>query len=140
MGVIIENNRVAKLDYLPSGATLIHPQSLVARQVATEIRQYFCDPQFKFNLEILLQGTVLQKKIWHELQKIPVGTTKTYGELARKLGTGPRVVGNACGRNPVPIIIPCHRVVAASSLGGYCGGKDSERFMEIKKLLLKHEK
>ena len=64
----------------------------------------------------------------------------TYGELARKIGTGPRVVGNACRCNPIPIIIPCHRVVAAASLGGYCGEtKQGTGTVKIKEWLLKHE-
>lgn len=139
LGVMVLNNRVVRLDFLLSDTKLIHPQNLAIRQIAAKIKKYFHDSKFKFELETHPQGTLLQKKIWQVIQKIPIGKTITYGEIADKLNTSPRVVGNACGRNPMPIIIPCHRVVAALGLGGYCGGKDNKNFIKIKEWLLKHE-
>ena len=71
---------------------------------------------------IFIDGSNLQKKIWGELKKIPYGKTKTYGEIAKKLNTSPRYVGNVCGQNKHLLIIPCHRVVRSDgSLGGFSG-------------------
>ncbi len=86
-----------------------------------------------------LKGTAFQKRVWQALCNIPPGTTKTYGELAKELHTSPRAIGNACRKNPLPIIIPCHRVVAKNSLGGYAGARTGE-LIEFKKWLLENEK
>ena len=135
--MVIANGRIAKINFLSSGTPLVFPKNIIERHIAARIKQYFCNSKWKFNLLMYLQGTLLQKKIWRALQKIPVGKTITYGELAKKLKTSPRVIGNACRLNPLPIIIPCHRVVAAASLGGYCGKKIST--IKLKKWLLEHE-
>jgi methylated-DNA-[protein]-cysteine S-methyltransferase len=79
-------------------------------------------------------GTPFEQSVWKELQKIPAGTTWSYGELAQKLGSAPRAVGRANGRNPVCLIHPCHRVIGADgSLTGYAGG------LKRKEWLLRHE-
>ena len=90
----------------------------------------------KFESNIEMVGTSLQKKIWKELLKIPYGSTKSYGEIAKKIKTSPRYVGNVCGQNKHLLIVPCHRVVKSDrSLGGFSsiGG------IKLKKRLLKHE-
>lgn len=87
---------------------------------------------------LLLKGTLFQKKVWQALTKIPYGKTVTYGHLANQLGTSPRAIGNACRQNPIPIIIPCHRVVAQNNLGGYAGFTGGEK-LGIKDWLIKHE-
>ena len=75
-----------------------------------------------FNISIFIEGSILQKKIWGELQKIPYGKTKTYGEIAKKLNTAPRYVGNVCGQNKHLLLVPCHRVVRSDGqLGGFSG-------------------
>lgn len=78
-------------------------------------------------------GTEYQKRVWQELTKIPYGSTATYADIARTIDSSPRAVGQAVGANPIAIIIPCHRVVAAKSLGGYYWG------IEMKQALLRHE-
>ncbi|MGH7888970.1 MAG: methylated-DNA--[protein]-cysteine S-methyltransferase, partial [Thermodesulfobacteriota bacterium] len=90
--------------------------------------------EFQTKLD-LSSGTPFQISVWGELLKIPYGTVTTYGEIAKRVGNpdGARAVGNAVGANPLPIIVPCHRVVASNGLGGYSGG------MEIKKSLLRTE-
>ena len=138
LGIVVTNNQIAKIDYLSSKACLISPKNLITRRVVAKIKKYFCNPKLKFDWAMNLNGTVLQVKIWQALQKIPSGKTITYGELARKIGTSPRVIGNACRRNPLPIIIPCHRVVAASGLGGYCDNINSG-VVKIKERLLRYE-
>ena len=90
--------------------------------------------EFQTNLD-LSSGTRFQISVWRELLKIPYGTVTTYGEVAKRVGNShaARAVGNAVGANPLPITVPCHRVVASNGLGGYSGG------MEIKKSLLRTE-
>lgn len=139
LGVVVDAGQVAAIDFLQGQASLQKPKNKAVSRIVSKIKGYFLKPQTKFNLIINLQGMLLQQKIWRLLQKIPVGKTITYGELAQKVGTSPRVIGNACRLNPLPIIIPCHRVIAKSGLGGYCGqvrGKPSK----IKRWLLQHEK
>ena len=85
-----------------------------------------------------MQGTPFQKKVWLALQKIPAGQVMTYGELAKQLKTSARAVGNACRANPMPLVIPCHRVVAKSGLGGFSGSQEGAP-IKIKKWLLEHE-
>ncbi len=92
-----------------------------------QLNEYFAGKRSSFELPLKLEGTEFQRKVWGELLQIPYGVTISYGDLARKLGKpgGMRAVGAANGQNPIPIIVPCHRVIAADgSLGGYTGGLD----------------
>lgn len=82
---------------------------------------WFDQPEGQFPLPLAPEGTLYQKKVWAALMRIPVGQVRTYGELATEIGGSARSVGQAAGRNPIPILIPCHRVVGAHSLGGYSG-------------------
>lgn len=84
------------------------------------------------------QGTTFQQRVWQAIAQIPYGQVASYGDIARTIGSTPRAVGQACGKNPLPIIIPCHRVVAASGLGGFSMGS-SEHSLDIKRWLLNHE-
>jgi methylated-DNA-[protein]-cysteine S-methyltransferase len=107
-------------------------ETRLLREAARQIAAYFDGALRQFRLTLAPRGTPFQQKVWAEMQKIPYGQTETYGEIARRLGTSPRAVGSACGRNPLPIVIPCHRVLAAhGALGGYSGmdGVDSKIFL-----------
>ncbi|MEO8386699.1 MAG: MGMT family protein, partial [Betaproteobacteria bacterium] len=75
---------------------------------------------------------------WQAMRAIKAGATQTYGELSASIDSSPRAVGTACGQNPVPIVVPCHRVVAATGLGGFMGGKKNDS-LRIKRWLLAHE-
>jgi methylated-DNA-[protein]-cysteine S-methyltransferase len=87
-----------------------------------QLDDYFAGKLDRFHLPLAPAGTGFQRRVWDALRKIPAGRTLTYGELARRLGSGPRAVGAACGANPIPILIPCHRVLAAGGrLNGYSG-------------------
>lgn len=93
------------------------------RQVAEALRAYFKSGQEDFaHLPLEAHGTAFQRRVWAEMQKIPPGQVKTYGQIAKILNSSPRAVGTACGANPLPILIPCHRVTAQNGLGGYSGG------------------
>lgn len=107
-------------------------------KIIKQLDNYFFNPKFRFSLPMKIVGTPMQKTIWKELQKIPIGDVVTYGEIARKIHTSPRVVGNACCKNPIPIIIPCHRVVGAVDLGGYSGTRVGN-MLSVKQWLLEHE-
>ena len=90
-----------------------------------QLDAYFDGSAKEFDLPVAPRGTPFQQAVWALLSAIPFGATRTYGDLARRLRTSPRPIGGACGRNPIPIVIPCHRVVGSGSwrLGGYSGGE-----------------
>jgi methylated-DNA-[protein]-cysteine S-methyltransferase len=105
---------------------------------ATQLAEYFAGERMAFDVPLTPQGTEFQQTVWKALGDVPFGTTATYGEIARAIGqlTATRAVGAANGRNPIPIIIPCHRVIGASGeLTGYSGGGG----IETKRRLLDHE-
>jgi methylated-DNA-[protein]-cysteine S-methyltransferase len=106
-----------------------HDAPPVLKDTATQLEEYFARERTEFDIPMELHGTSFQKQVWTELSKIPYGTTISYGGLARRVGRpkGPRAVGQANGRNPIPIIVPCHRVVAGNGLGGYGGGLPMKR-------------
>ncbi len=99
---------------------------------------YFNNPQRSPEIDVQLSGTVFQRRVWRALRRIPAGKVLTYGALAERLGTGARAVGNACRKNPVPIIVPCHRVVAQQGLGGFAGDQQG-RLLRVKRWLLQAE-
>lgn len=102
-------------------------------EVKKQLEEYFSKERTIFNLPIKLKGTDFQVSVWKKISEIPYGKTTTYGEIAESLGNGKlaRAVGTACGKNPIAIIIPCHRVLGSNGkLGGYSYG------IEIKKKLL----
>ncbi|MEA3638841.1 MAG: methylated-DNA--[protein]-cysteine S-methyltransferase [Lamprobacter sp.] len=103
-----------------------------------ELDAYFADPGYRFSCHIEPSGTVFQQRVWTLLAAIPPGNPLTYGALATLLGSSPRAIGNACRANPLPLRIPCHRVVAANGLGGFAGDR-SGRLLAIKRWLLDHE-
>jgi len=102
------------------------------KEAIEQIRLYLARKLRKFDLEIDMIGTEFQKKVWRETMKIPYGETVTYSMLARRIHrpNSQRAVGNALGANPLPIIVPCHRVIASDgSLGGYTGGIKIKEFL-----------
>lgn len=101
-----------------------------------QLEEYFDGKRQDFDLPLAPHGTAFQQKVWAALAKIPFGKTRSYGDLAKELGTAARALGGACGRNPIPVIIPCHRVLGANgAMGGYSGIDG----VETKEFLLRHE-
>lgn len=95
----------------------------------SQLEEFFCRKRKEFKLQLALDGTEFQMKVWQELMSIPYGTTITYGELARRIGNAKasRAVAMACHNNPISIIIPCHRVIGSNGkLTGYAGGLDKK--------------
>lgn len=108
------------------------PPAPVLERAREQLDAYFDGKLHAFDLPLAPMGTAFQQKVWQALSRIPFGATRSYGELAAELGTAPRALGGACGRNPLPILIPCHRVLAANrAMGGYSGmdGTDTKRFL-----------
>jgi methylated-DNA-[protein]-cysteine S-methyltransferase len=138
LGIRLEQGAVTGLDYLPAPHRAGDDGSPGARRVARALTRYFADGSRNIGLDVEPPGTDFQRRVWHALQAIPPGQTRTYGELARELGSGARAVGNACRHNPVPVIVPCHRVVRATGLGGYAG-RMSGAPLRRKRWLLAHE-
>lgn len=116
----------------------IQPSTVIDKRIARQVERYCKNPQQDFDMDFELRGTAFQKRVWKAMQKIPSGSVRTYGELARKLKTSARAVGNACRRNNILLVVPCHRVVAADGLGGFSGARMG-RWPAVKKQLLAHE-
>lgn len=104
-------------------------------EAARQLDEYFCHRRKAFELPLAPAGSPFHQDVWRLMRAIPYGSTATYGELARRLGCAAQPVGGACGVNPIAILIPCHRVVAADGLGGFSGGVG----VESKRFLLHHE-
>ncbi len=113
------------------------PGSVLDR-AAREIREYLEGRRTRFTVphRIPDEATPFQRRVWAALERIPYGEVRTYGDLARELGTSPRAVGGACARNPLPLLVPCHRVVAKSGLGGFAGHWQTGLALDVKQVLL----
>ena len=106
--------------------------SPVLKEAVAQLKDYFEGGIATFDLPLEPAGSPFQRRVWSAVCTIPYGETRTYGTLATKVETAPRAIGKACGANPIPIIIPCHRVVGAYSIGGYSG----RRGLDTKSALL----
>lgn len=136
IGVACRDGYVTRVDLEPETADRDFedlPTDLVEQFAA-----YFRDGRTHLDIPLRLQGTPFQERVWLALRSIPPGETRTYGDLARRLGTGARAIGGACRSNPCPILVPCHRVVATSGLGGFAGDTTGRK-LEVKRRLLSHE-
>jgi methylated-DNA-[protein]-cysteine S-methyltransferase len=139
IGVVTDAaGRLVSLDYLPPGTDPVEPVAPGVRRVTQALGAYFADPRYRFDVPLAPQGTPHQRRVWDALCTIPAGQSRTYGELAGLVGSAPRAVGQACRRNPIPIIVPCHRVVARGGVGGYSGATEGPE-LAIKQWLLAHE-
>lgn len=139
LGVRVRGDRLAELVFLPPGTTTTASPSPFITQTQRELERYYSNPEHRFELPLFFHGTPFREKVWRALENIPAGSTVTYGDIAKQLGSAPRAVGQAVGDNPLPIIIPCHRVIAAD---GGLGGFNHSRIgytQDIKRWLLSHE-
>lgn len=138
-GIRCTGDEITEIVYLEPCAE-IKPQGLLAKEAVRQLRAYLKDPRFTFSLPLQPQGTPFQRRVWAGITAIPSGETTSYGELAQAIGSGPRAVGNACGANPYPLVVPCHRVVAANQgLGGFARQRGGF-LLDIKRWLLAHER
>jgi methylated-DNA-[protein]-cysteine S-methyltransferase len=138
LGITLRERSLVGVDYIegPSRSYQRNVEGLAP--VIEAFERYLVDARVSFELSTELEGTSFQRRVWRELCTIPAGETLTYGQLADRIGSGARAVGNACRANPCPLVVPCHRVVSAQGLGGFAG-ELSGRKLEIKRWLLRHE-
>lgn len=140
IGIRTADARVRELVYLPPAFGEKAADGDVAEQAASQVAHYLQDPDFRFDLPLVEAGTDFQRRVWGEIAAIPRGTVKTYGQLAKLIASAPRAVGQACGANWFPLIIPCHRVTASGGLGGFSNQDDENGFhLSVKRWLLRHE-
>lgn len=114
------------------------PTSQLEKRIAAELRAYFVDAGAPLDWPLQFDGSDFQQRVWEALRAIPAGSVKTYGQLAAEIGGCAQAVGNACRQNPIPIYIPCHRVVARGGIGGFAG-KTAGQPIRLKRWLLQHE-
>jgi len=123
------NGRIVAVDW---GRALRETETPLLAAAAQQLNAYFYCGLKRFELPLAPAGSRFQQAVWREMRRIPCGRTRSYADLARAVDSAPRAVGGACARNPIPILIPCHRVVAADGrIGGYSapGGLDVKRFL-----------
>ena len=142
LGIRCSEDEITEIVYLEPCAE-IKPKSLLAKEAVRQLSAYLTDPAFDFSLPLAPAGTPFQRRVWQGITAISPGETRTYGELANSLHSGPRAVGNACGANPYPLVVPCHRVVAAhggsnGGLGGFARSRGGF-LLDVKRWLLAHE-
>lgn len=138
VGIRVGTDAIEEIAYLPPGTPAREPANALARRACEQISRYAEDPEVPFDLPLDPSGTDFQRRVWRAIAAIPRGETRTYGELASSLRSSPRAVGQACGANPLPIVVPCHRVVASGGLGGFAH-HESGYLIDTKRWLLAHE-
>lgn len=143
LGVCIDSESITQIVWLEQDSQKTSKFSLgkrvnekLKKKIILALDSYFESGSFDDEITLCPDGTNFQKKVWQALKRIPLGTVKTYGDVAKELKTSSRAVGQACRRNNIPLFIPCHRVVAAQGIGGFMGGY---RHVERKRWLLQHE-
>jgi len=138
IGVRLAGEALAGLDLLPPDTALRPCGSAPVLRITHELEAYYADARHVWRLTLAPAGTLFRLRVWQVLAAIAPGHTRTYGEIADELGSSARAVGQAVGDNPIPIVIPCHRVLARSGPGGFMHG--TEGFpMQVKRWLLHHE-
>ncbi len=139
IGVRIEGAYIHNLEFLPPGTAAAGPSHSLIKQLSDALDAYYVDPEIRFDLPLAPRGSPFRLRVWQAVLNIPAGKTRSYGEIAQQLGSAPRAVGQAVGDNPIPIIIPCHRVIAANGgLGGFMHSRTGFS-QDIKRWLLRHE-
>lgn len=140
VGIRTDGDIVRELVYLPDSFAEKPPSDAVSEKAALQVERYFREPDFRFDLPLAPAGTAFQQKVWQVISSIPRGSVLTYGEVARMIRSAPRAVGQACGANWYPLVIPCHRVTATGGLGGFSNHADAGGFhIGVKRWLLAHE-
>ena len=137
-GVGLAGDVVNELVFLPPETPSSAPDCALAERVVLQIDRWLTDPERPFELPLANRGTAFQRRVWNAIAAIPLGEHRRYGMLASELGTAARAVGQACGANPFPLVIPCHRVVSAAGLGGFANATEGY-LIDAKNWLLEFE-
>jgi methylated-DNA-[protein]-cysteine S-methyltransferase len=138
LGVRTEGGFLAEIAFLRKSGKALAPRDRLAERACAQLQRYLDDPEFRFDLPLVWQGTPFRRSVWKKIAAIDSGRTRSYGEIARELGSAPRAVGQACGANPVPLVVPCHRVVALAGIGGFAH-HEAGFHLAVKRWLLAHE-
>lgn len=138
IGIQVRDEFLTRLELLAEPHAAQASNDVFVQSLVNQISEYLQNPQAVLNAPFAVKGTPFQRRVWQAIAAIPSGKTLSYGELAAKVGSGPRAVANVCGANQVPLFIPCHRVVAKNGLGGFMQSKANG--LTIKQWLLAHEK
>jgi methylated-DNA-[protein]-cysteine S-methyltransferase len=141
LGIVTSDTHVTGIRFLaPATPAKAPKRNSIAHLACIQIQAYLDDPRHVFDLPLQLSGTHHRLAVWEAMQRIPPGRTRSYGELAAELRSSARAVGGACGANPIPLVVPCHRVIAAGrSIGGFMGERGEGFELGIKRWLLEHE-
>lgn len=137
IGINIQSDFVVAIQLLPTQQETGDATNQFAQHVAHQISQYLMRTSSTLDIPYAISGTPFQKRVWQAISEIRFGQVMTYTDLAEKVGSGARAVANACGANRLPLLIPCHRVVAKNGMGGFMQG--IEGGLKIKEWLLAHE-
>jgi methylated-DNA-[protein]-cysteine S-methyltransferase len=138
LGIRCSDTDLLGIEFLSKQTATRSPEGAMAKAICAELDAYLADAKHEIDLPFELAGTHHQCNVWQAMLAIPCGQTLTYGELAKQIGSSAQAVGQACGSNPIPVVIPCHRVVGKSGLGGFMQHADGES-LDIKRWLLTHE-
>jgi methylated-DNA-[protein]-cysteine S-methyltransferase len=138
LGIRCDTEALLGIDFLPAIEKPQRAVSELAKSVCEQLQHYLQNPDAQFFVPLKFSATPHQQKVWQALLDIPRGETRSYGELATELHSSAQAVGQACGANPIPVIIPCHRVVAKTGLGGFMQQAEGST-LDIKRWLLAHE-
>lgn len=139
-GIRSNGHSLKEMVYLPPRFEEKAAQDRLAERAVRQVERYLNDPDFVFDLPLEKTGSAFQSRVWQAISAIPRGQVLTYGQIARQIKSAPRAVGQACGANWYPLVIPCHRVTAAGGLGGFSHSDDENSFyLDVKRWLLAHE-
>ena len=138
LGIRCTESALTNIDFLPASEKPQRATSAFAETVCAQLLCYLENPAAQFSVPLELNGTPHQQKVWQAMLAIPRGQTRSYGDLAAELQSCAQAVGQACGANPIPVIVPCHRVVSKAGLGGFARHTSGDP-LDIKRWLLAHE-
>ncbi|MGH8783914.1 MAG: methylated-DNA--[protein]-cysteine S-methyltransferase [Cupriavidus necator] len=139
IGVRTDGVRIRAIVYLPEHVEARAPADALTQQLAAQLEAYYANPDAVFDLPLAPAGSDFQQRVWQAISAVPRGAVTTYGTIAEAIGAMPRAVGQACGQNPFPIVIPCHRVVSARGIGGFSHHAEDGFYLDVKRWLLRHE-
>jgi methylated-DNA-[protein]-cysteine S-methyltransferase len=139
IGIRLEGEALREIVYLPDSVANVEPSTPLAQLAVQQIEHYLERASATFDLPLADVGTAFQRRVWRAISDIPPGVVLTYGQLAKQIGSVPRAVGQACGANFFPIVIPCHRVVGSGGIGGFAHHGGDGYYRNVKRWLLQHE-
>ena len=138
LGIRCTDEALTGIEFMMPNTRPQASRSALAQQVCEQLGAYCADPDFHFDLPLAFEGTPHQRKVWQAMRKIPRGQVRSYGDVAVQIKSSALAVGQACGANPIPVVIPCHRIVGKSGIGGFAHHRDGY-LLDIKRWLLAHE-